>query len=283
MTAIERSTREDDIARAPKADTLSRIRSSRVAGDRVGPGREADRPGRGCRSTRQPRRVRAIEDHRIDRLARHASRSGDPIQRPHSAVGTGRPRCDVRQRRVRGASIAGTTRAAPAWRGVGRPHVDRLAAAPPAVVTDADLLEHALIASRARPPAEAIAILRPAVDSIAGLPFEGTSYLWPDAEGLTSHLILLATSAASELAAHCLAAGDIDGVFEATGRGLRVLARPRGADRAAHARPCRAGDHAGVRQEWNSYERVINADPWSDGEPSPKLVDLRKQLLHPSM
>ncbi len=151
------------------------------------------------------------------------------------------------------------------------------------VVTDADLLEHALIASRAQPPAEAIAILRPAVDSIAGLPFEGTSYLWPDAEGLTSHLILLATSAASELAAHCLAAGDIDGVFQATGRGLRVLPGHEeliGLRMRAHAR---AGDHAGVRQEWNSYERVINADPWSDGEPSPKLVDLRKQLLHPSM
>ena len=48
----------------------------------------------------------------------------------------------------------------------------------------------------------------------------------------------------------------------------------------AHAR---AGDHAAVRQEWNSYERVVNADPWSDGEPSPKLVDLRKELLHPGV
>ena len=151
------------------------------------------------------------------------------------------------------------------------------------VVTDADLLEHALIASRSQPPAVAIATLRPAVDSIAGLPFEGTSYLWPDGEGLTSHLILLATSAASELASHCLAAGDIDGVFQATGRGLRVLPGHEeliGLRMRAHAR---AGDHAGVRQEWNSYERVINADPWSDGEPSPKLVGLRKQLLHPSM
>ena len=45
----------------------------------------------------------------------------------------------------------------------------------------------------------------------------------------------------------------------------------------------RAGDHAAVRQEWNSYERVVNADPWSDGEPSPKLVDLRKELLHPGV
>jgi hypothetical protein len=59
---------------------------------------------------------------------------------------------------------------------------------------------------------------------IHGMPFAGTSYLWPDAEGLTSALVLLATSAAADLAGHYLAVGDIDGVFWATGRGLQVLA-----------------------------------------------------------
>ena len=44
----------------------------------------------------------------------------------------------------------------------------------------------------------------------------------------------------------------------------------------AHAR---AGDLSGVRLEWESYERVLDADPWSDGEPAPKLVLLRRQLL----
>ena len=42
------------------------------------------------------------------------------------------------------------------------------------------------------------------------------------------------------------------------------------------------GDLAGVRHEWQSYERVIAADPWSDGEPAPKLVELRHQLLSPN-
>jgi len=114
------------------------------------------------------------------------------------------------------------------------------------------------------------------------MPFEGTSYLWPDAEGLTSELVLLATSATTELAAHCLSVGDIDGVFDATGRGLRVLPGHEdliGLRMRAHAR---FGDHAGVRNEWESYERVINADPWSDGEPSPKLVELRLELLNPT-
>ncbi len=150
------------------------------------------------------------------------------------------------------------------------------------VRTDADLLAHALDTARVQPPAQAIATLTPAVEWIIGMPFEGTSYLWPDAEGLTSELVLLATSATTELAAHCLSMGDIDGVFDATGRGLRVL--PGHEDlialrMRAHAR---FGDHAGVRHEWESYERVINADPWSDGEPSPKLVELRLELLNPT-
>ena len=150
------------------------------------------------------------------------------------------------------------------------------------VLSDADLVERALAAARVQPPDQAIVTLTPAVEWIAGMPFDGTSYLWPDAEGITSSLILLATSAAAELAAHCLSVGDVEGVFRATGRGLRVLPGHEeliGLRMRAHAR---VGDLAGVRSEWETYERMINADPWSDGEPSPKLVDLRRQLLNPS-
>ena len=88
------------------------------------------------------------------------------------------------------------------------------------VCADVDIVEHALDVARLQPPAQAIATLSPAVDLISGMPFEGTSYLWPDPEGITSNLVLLATSAAAELAAHCLSVGDINGVFHATGRGL---------------------------------------------------------------
>ena len=55
------------------------------------------------------------------------------------------------------------------------------------------------------------------------MPFAGTGYLWPDAEGITSSLTLLATSAATELARAYLTLGDVDGVFWATGQGLKVL------------------------------------------------------------
>lgn len=149
----------------------------------------------------------------------------------------------------------------------------------PLVRTDAEILQAALDGSRRQPPDLAIPILQPAVELIVGLPFEGTSYLWPDAEGLSSQFVLLGTSAAAELAAHHLSVGDVAGVFDATGRGLRVLPGHEeliGLRMEAHAQ---AGDRAGVRNEWEQYERVINADPWSDGEPAPRLVELRRKLL----
>ncbi len=41
----------------------------------------------------------------------------------------------------------------------------------------------------------------------------------------------------------------------------------------------RTGDLSGVRLEWETYERVLDADPWSGGEPASKLVALRRELL----
>jgi nucleoid-associated protein YgaU len=150
------------------------------------------------------------------------------------------------------------------------------------VVTDADLIRQRVEHAQVAPPAHAIDVLRPAVEMIHGLPFAGSSYLWPDADGLTSNLVLLSTTAAAELAAHALSMGDTDLVFWATGQGLKVLPGHEeliGLRMRAHAR---AGDLSGVRQEWESYERVITADSWSDGEPAPKLLDLRQQLLTPA-
>jgi len=147
------------------------------------------------------------------------------------------------------------------------------------VVTDAELLQQRLAAARLQPPGQAIETLRPAVDLIRGIPFAGSSYLWPDAEGITSSLVLLAISAAAELAGHSLSVGDIDTVFWATGRGLTVLPGHEELIALRMQAHARAGDLAGVRQEWESYERVIVADTWSDGEPAPKLLELRRELL----
>ena len=150
-----------------------------------------------------------------------------------------------------------------------------------AVVADVDLVRARLDRARLQPPELAIETLRPAVELIRDMPFAGTGYLWPDAEGITSNLVLLATGAATELAGHCLSMGDVDGVFWATGQGLKVLAGHEELIALRMRAHAKAGDLSGVRLEWETYERVLNADPWSDGEPAPKLVTLRRELLSP--
>jgi len=147
------------------------------------------------------------------------------------------------------------------------------------VVCDADIIRSRMHAAAGLPAVAAIAMLQPAVALVRDAPFAGTSYLWPEAEGIASQLILLATSAAAVLAGHSLAVGDTAGVFWATGQGLLVLPGHEeliGLRMRAYARQ---GDLAGVRQEWDSYERVLNADPWSSGDPAPKLITLRGELL----
>ena len=151
----------------------------------------------------------------------------------------------------------------------------------PLVVSDAQLVEQRLAHARLQPPSQAIETLRPAVAMIDGMPFAGTSYLWPDAEGITSNLVLLAMSACTELAEHALSMGDIELVFEATSHGLAVLPAHEGLIALRMRSYAKSGDLAGVRQEWENYERVIVADAWSDGEPAPQLVDLRRDLLGP--
>ena len=120
--------------------------------------------------------------------------------------------------------------------------------------------------------------LRGVLGLIRGMPFEGTAYLWPDPEGITSELVMLATGLAMELAERCLARGDLDGVVWATGQGLRVLPGHEGLIALRLRARASTGDLAGVRQEWASYERVL-ADDWGGGEPAPELVELRRELL----
>jgi len=151
------------------------------------------------------------------------------------------------------------------------------------VVCDVDLLADRVAAARGLDAHAAIAVLRPGVALVNGMAFEGTSYLWPDAEGITSALVLLATSAARDLAGHYLTVGDVDGVFWATGQGLKVLAGHEELIALRMRAHAFRGDLAGVRSEWDSYERAISADSWSDAEPSPKLVELRRELLSPSL
>ncbi|MBI4885089.1 MAG: hypothetical protein HY826_13650, partial [Actinobacteria bacterium] len=147
------------------------------------------------------------------------------------------------------------------------------------VVTDAAILAARVDHARGLHALDAIDVLRPGLELLTGMPFAGTGYLWPDAEGITSSLVLLATNAAIELARHYLSLGDVDGVFWATGQGLKVLSGHEELIGLRMRAQARCGDLAGVRHEWETYERALAADPWAAAEPSPKLVALRHELL----
>ena len=147
------------------------------------------------------------------------------------------------------------------------------------VATDADVLASAVAAARTEPSVAAIESLRHGLALVRGMPFAGTSYLWPDGEGITSSLTLLATDAAVRMATLALDADRTDDVFWATQQGLLVLPGHEELVALRMRAHAQRGDRAGVRQEWASYERTVRADVWSSGEPSPKLVELRQRLM----
>lgn len=146
------------------------------------------------------------------------------------------------------------------------------------VVSDAALLRHALQRAQGLPPAEVISWLRWPVSLLRGLPFQGAVYRWPDPEGLTSELVMLSTSASATLAQAYLEVSDLPGVMWATGQGLRVLPGDEELIALRMRARGRQGDLAALRQEWDSYERVL-ADEWAGGRPSLMLQNLRRELL----
>ena len=150
------------------------------------------------------------------------------------------------------------------------------------IVSDGELLEACIARAQNLGPVAAISELNRGLELVRDLPFAGTGYLWPDAEGITSQLVLNVITAAVMAAELNLQRGDIDGVFWATSHGLKVL----GAHEELFSLRMRAhglrGDIAGVRFEFESYKRAISADSFSMTEPSKKLVDLLGELTNAS-
>jgi hypothetical protein len=148
------------------------------------------------------------------------------------------------------------------------------------IVSDGELLQACIARAQNLDPVAAISELHRGLELVRDLPFAGTGYLWPDAEGITSQLVLNVITAAVMAAELNLNRGDIDGVFWATSHGLKVL----GAHEELFSLRMRAhgsrGDFAGVRFEFESYKRAISADSFSMTEPSKKLVDLLGELTN---
>ncbi len=179
--------------------------------------------------------------------------------------------CNARRR------LADAAAAPPGTEWIGRHTGDDLPLHPH-VVTDADLLRTAMRRAHANPDAAALHHVADMLQLVRGVPFEGTHYLWADAEGITSELTMLTVQASAVVARRSLDLGDVAGVFDATAVGLRVV--PRHEElvslrmRALHHN----GDDAGVREEWAAYERALALDPFTR-RPSTKMLALRQELL----
>jgi hypothetical protein len=147
------------------------------------------------------------------------------------------------------------------------------------VITDVDVLNNAVSFVKNRGDTESWFGLLDALDRVRDLPFAGTDYLWPDSEGITSNFILLVITGSIMAAEHALQQGDTEGVFWATGQGLKVL---HGHEELVALR-MRAygdvGDRVGVNAEWSSYERSLLHDSWSGGTPSPRIAALKRELI----
>ena len=146
------------------------------------------------------------------------------------------------------------------------------------IISDGEILESCIARAQELEPSQAVDELHRGLELVRDLPFAGTGYLWPDAEGITSQLVLNVITASAMAGELDLQRGEIDGVFWATAKGLQVL----GAHEELISLRMRAhalrGDLAGVRGEWQSYQRIVKSDSWSNSQPSAKLVNLYSRL-----
>lgn len=147
-----------------------------------------------------------------------------------------------------------------------------------AVVADSHILKTALDHARSNPEDDGIGSLREGLDLVRGTPFCGSNYIWPDYIGVSSDVAVMIVRASMLMADMCREAGDLEGVYWSTAKGL--LALPGHEELVAIRMRAHAdhGDFSGVRTEWDAYCRAIAADEWRPSEPAPKLVELWRQL-----
>lgn len=89
------------------------------------------------------------------------------------------------------------------------------------VITDDVLMVNALESFR-NSPENSSEIIR-ALSQVRDVPFAGTSYSWADLDGTTTRLVILAITAAMEVASWALATGDMAAFEVAVTAGLRVF------------------------------------------------------------
>jgi len=149
----------------------------------------------------------------------------------------------------------------------------------PEVVTDYDILQRSIRRARHNADDESLSEVKMALELVRDLPFAGQDFVWADTEGITSNIVLTIVTGALMLAEHSMSRGDIDGVFWATGQGLKAL---RGHEALialrmkAHAQQRNV---SGINAEWQAYERLRVAEDHFLDRKENELAKLREALL----
>ena len=149
----------------------------------------------------------------------------------------------------------------------------------PEVVTDYDILQQSIQNARHAADDQSFSDVKMALELVRDLPFAGQDFVWADTEGITSNIVLTIVTGALMLAEHSMNKGDIDGVFWATGQGLKAL---RGHEALialrmkAHAQQ---RNISGINAEWQAYERLRVAEDHFLDRKENELAKLREALL----
>lgn len=150
------------------------------------------------------------------------------------------------------------------------------------VITDYEILSGAIRKVNESKSDESIDELSNALGLVRDLPFAGHDYVWADAEGITSNVVLCIVTGATILAEYHLSKNDIENVFWATGKGLQAL---RGHEALialrmkAHAQ---SQNISGINAEWQAYERLRVAEDNFFDRSSNELSNLRESLISSS-
>ena len=149
----------------------------------------------------------------------------------------------------------------------------------PEVVTDYDILQRSIQNARQVADDQTFSEVKMALELVRDLPFAGQDFVWADTEGITSNIVLTIVTGALMLAEHSMNKGDIEGVFWATGQGLKAL---RGHEALialrmkAHAQQRNV---SGINAEWQAYERLRVAEDHFLDRKENELAKLREALL----
>jgi hypothetical protein len=147
------------------------------------------------------------------------------------------------------------------------------------VVTDVEILEAAIGIAKLNGGDDEFRMLRDALDLVRDLPFAGEDFVWADTEGITSNVVLTIITGALMLSDFYMSRQDLNGVFWATGQGLKALRGHEALIAVRMKAHAQERNISGINSEWLAYERLrLAEDQFLDREGN-ELARLRESLL----